>query len=92
MNNQAVLPPAELPELVVQFDQQIIAFFFWAFAILFTLFYLIYSILLSRQSQQLNKTVQTPAANTIFTISSVQIPIATGLFVFAIVGFGMSVL
>lgn len=70
-------------------DDAIISFFFWAFAIMFSLFYLVFSIVVAKQTHVLNRSLYGNSAPTILFISSIQIPIAAALLIFSIASFGM---
>jgi hypothetical protein len=65
-------------------DNLIITLFFWAFAALFSLFYLLFAVIIARQTNILNKSVSSKSAPLIYFISSMQIPVAAALLVFAI--------
>lgn len=65
-------------------DTEIIGFFFKAFALLVSVFYLVYAIVLTRQTDELNKTLQHKSNEVLFIISSLQIPVAVALIFFAI--------
>jgi uncharacterized membrane protein len=80
--------PIDLTNIAIS-DDAIIAFFFWAFAILFSLFYVLFAIILTKQTGVLNRSLKGSYAPLIFFISSLQIPIAAGLLIFSIANFGM---
>lgn len=70
-------------------DSTLITFFFWAFAIVFSLCYLFFSIIVTRQTSILNRSLKSHSASRIFSISSLLIPLSAALLVFSLVSFGM---
>jgi hypothetical protein len=81
-------PPIDLTTISIS-DDAIIAFFFWAFAILFALFYILFAVVVTKQTAVLNRSLKSPSASLIFFISAMQIPVAAALLIFSIASFGM---
>ncbi len=66
-------------------NQNFIDFFFKAFAIIFAFMYLIYAIVIAKQTQVMNDTLRiTDSARKISFVSNLQIFIGIGLFLLAI--------
>jgi len=63
----------------------ILVLFFKAFAVLFSLMYLLYAILLTRQTQIMNRTITTRSAGILLALSAVQIVFAVILIFVSVV-------
>ncbi len=58
-----------------------IAFFVKAFAILFSILFLLYAIVITRQTQEMNQTITTKNAGILYVISALHIVLAIVLIV-----------
>ena len=65
-------------------DLEIIFFFFKAFSVVFTFLFLLYSIILARQTAVLRDTLSTPNNGVIVFISQVQLIISVVLLLYAL--------
>lgn len=65
-------------------DTQLINFFFKAFSIVFALLYLIFAVILVRQTRILRDTLMTRNNTTYTAVSNVQLVVAIVLFLFAL--------
>lgn len=65
-------------------DRELINFFFKAFAIVFSMLYLIYTIILSRQTSVLTDTLSTRENGSIRAISNVQLIASIFIFLFSL--------
>lgn len=65
-------------------DTEIIFFFFKAFSVVFTFLFLLYSIILARQTSILRDTLSTPNNGVIVLISQVQLIISVVLLLYAL--------
>lgn len=54
-------------------SNELLFMFVNAFAVLFSVLYLVYAVMITRQTQVMNKTVTTPAAPLLFFLSIIQI-------------------
>ena len=72
----------QLLSLLNQHD--IIAFFFKTFSIFFSLFYLLYAIIISKQTQVMNQALESDNNAIFFTIASIQITAGLILIILAI--------
>lgn len=75
----------DLENLFVSFtDENIIRFFFKAFSIVFSLMYLLYAIVIYKQTQVMTKTIETRSNGIILSISLIQLLLGIVLLIFAI--------
>lgn len=75
----------ELQNLNFLNTQTITVIAFKAFAIVFSMFYLVYAIVIAKQTQVMNKTLEVKNNHVFFAISSAQITIGLILIILAIV-------
>jgi hypothetical protein len=66
-------------------SSQLLVLFVKAFAVLFSVLYLVYAVIITRQSQEMNKTFSSPMGPFIFFMSFVQIVFAIILIYVSIV-------
>ncbi len=65
-------------------NENIFRFFFKAFAIFFAFLYLLYAIIVQRQTQVMHATVRSPAGSIILSLSLIQIILGVALVIMAI--------
>lgn len=74
----------DLENLFVSFtDENIVRFFFKAFSIVFSLMYLLYAIVIYKQTQVMIRTVETKSNGIILSLSLVQLFLGIVLLIFA---------
>lgn len=66
-------------------NQNLVNFFVKAFAIVFSIIYILFSVVIFKQTQVMSKTVQTSSGSSIILISFIQIFIGIGLLIFALI-------
>lgn len=66
-------------------DQNLINFFFKTFAIVFSFLYLLYAIVILKQTQVMTKTVEDDGNNLIMLVSLIQIGIGVVLIFFSLI-------
>jgi len=78
-------PMENILNLFTSDSNTILILFFKAFAVLFSAMYLLYAILLTRQTQIMNRTITTGSAGVLLALSAVQIIFALILIFVSIV-------
>ena len=78
-------PMENILNLFTSDSNTILVLFFKAFAVLFSSMYLLYAILLTRQTQIMNRTITTGSAGVLLALSAVQIIFALILIFVSIV-------